>query len=203
MRGRATHGAKSSKSFHTSKVFLAHSFFNLYELKRSVLLVNEFCIICQKCGDCSAMPLRNVRLRLISSTNRFKYIENVSCYHAQSPTPPSHSSSQSSFDRRGSQWHHECFMQNGGGAGTSCRQFLIIMIFVIINISIGIIIVVITSSSSSSSSSWDIVIIIVITIVISLFRCNHHHQPTCHYHLNNCKLSYFLVSCCDCHNDFN
>ena len=26
VRGRATHGAKSSKSFHTSKVFLAHSF---------------------------------------------------------------------------------------------------------------------------------------------------------------------------------
>ena len=75
MRGRATHGAKSSKSFHTSKVFLAHSFLNLYELKRSVLLVNEFCIICQKCGDCSAMPLRNVRVRLISSTNRFKYIQ--------------------------------------------------------------------------------------------------------------------------------
>ena len=121
----------------------------------------------------------------------FRYTHCIIIYISPS------SSSQSSFDRRGSQWHHECFMQNGGGAGTSCRQFLIIMIFVIINISIGIIIVVITSSSSSSSSSWDIVIIIVITIVISLFRCNHHHQPTCHYHLNNCKLSYFLVSCCD------
>ena len=36
VRGRATHGAKSSKSFHTFKVFLAHSFLNLYELKRSM-----------------------------------------------------------------------------------------------------------------------------------------------------------------------
>ena len=154
-----------------------------------------FCHAFEKCA--CAINQQYKQIQIYTDT------ENVSCYHAQSPTPPCQSSSQSSFDRRGSQWHHECFMQNGGGAGTSCRQFLIIMIFVIINISIGIIIVVITSSSSSSSSSWDIVIIIVIAIVILSFRCNHHHQPTCHYHLNNCKLSYFLVSCCDCHNDFN
>ena len=75
VRGRATHGAKSTKSFHTSKVFLAQYFFILYELKQSVLVVNEFCIICQKCGDCPAMPSRNVRVRLFSRANRFKYIQ--------------------------------------------------------------------------------------------------------------------------------
>ena len=113
VRGRATHGAKSSKSFHTSKVFLAHSFLNLYELKRSVLLVNEFCIICQKCGDCSAMPLRNVRVRLISSTNRVPLllvnhhhnpllidaarsgIMNVSCKTEEEPARVAGSSSSS------------------------------------------------------------------------------------------------------------
>ena len=75
---------KAPKVSTPPKYFSAQYLFIHYELKRSVLLANEFYIICQKCGDSSAMPLRNMRARLISRTNRFKYIKNISRHRKMS-----------------------------------------------------------------------------------------------------------------------